>query len=155
MERRITGFERDEADDWVARLDCGHARHVRHHPPLAERPWVETEAGRTEKLGTALDCVRCDRRELPEGFAEYRRTALFTEETLPRALRAEHETRSGTWALIHVERGRLRYRLHAPFHEEQELAPGRAGVVLPGVRHEVEPRGPVAFCVAFHRATGG
>lgn len=57
--RRITGFHRDEEDHWVARLDCGHTRHVRHDPPFAERPWVLTPEGRRERLGLELACRKC------------------------------------------------------------------------------------------------
>ena len=151
MERRITGFVEDEAGDPVAQLECGHRRHVRHDPPLSERPWVLDPAERSARIGTLLGCARCQRRELPEGFIEYKRTATFTEETLPAGLRSRHTTKPGIWALIHVERGRLRYRIHEPFHEEQILEPGTAGVVLPDVPHEVEPLGPVRVAVAFHQ----
>ena len=155
MERRITGFHTDEAGDPVAELDCGHGRHVRHQPPLYERLWVLDEAGRAARIGTPLDCVRCDRRELPEGFAEYKRTARFTQESVPAGLRSRHTTKAGIWALIHVTAGRLRYRIHEPFDEEQILEPGTPGVVLPGVPHEVELLGDVSFSVAFHRCTPG
>jgi len=57
--RRIVGYHRDELGDWVAELDCGHGQHVRHDPPWQVRPWVTTEAGRSEHLGTTLLCVRC------------------------------------------------------------------------------------------------
>jgi tellurite methyltransferase len=60
VKRRITGFRLDEQGDWVAELECGHAQHVRHRPPLLLRPWVTTEAGRTSRLGVELDCARCD-----------------------------------------------------------------------------------------------
>ncbi|MCP4327717.1 MAG: DUF3565 domain-containing protein [Alphaproteobacteria bacterium] len=60
MRRRIVGFHRDEDGHWVADLDCGHARHVRHHPPMAERPWVLTEDGREAKIGAVVDCITCD-----------------------------------------------------------------------------------------------
>ena len=150
MERPIIGFHRDAEGDWVAELACGHARHARHDPPLAERPWVQSEAGRDSRLCTPLECLRCDRRELPDGFAELRRTATFDESTLPAGLRRRHTTRRGVWARIHVLSGRLRYRLHAPFYEEQWLEPGREGIVLPEVEHDVAPDGPVRFFVAFH-----
>ncbi len=65
MFRRITGFHRDETGDWVAELECGHDQHVRHKPPFFNRPWVTTESGRENKLGMKLNCVRCDRLELP------------------------------------------------------------------------------------------
>jgi hypothetical protein len=60
MERVIVGFHKDEEEHWVADLDCGHTRHVRHQPPWQNRPWVITEEGRTQFLGTHLGCVRCD-----------------------------------------------------------------------------------------------
>jgi len=147
MRRRIRGFHRDDEDHWVAELDCGHGRHVRHHPPLSERPWVLAESGRRARLDTPLDCVRCDRRELPEGLITLRHTPVFDETCVPDGLRRRHRTRTGTWARIHVLAGRLRYRIHAPFHCEQILRPGAPGVVLPEVEHDVEPDGPVAFRV--------
>ena len=59
MRRRIVGFHQDEVGDWVAELECGHSQHVRHDPPFVSRPWVVTEEGRAERLGTTLDCPPC------------------------------------------------------------------------------------------------
>ena len=111
---------------------------------------MSTSAGREARIGAPLDCVRCDRFELPEDFAETRRTATFTERTLPPGLRRRHTTKRGVWGRIHVLRGRLRYRVYAPFDVEQWLEPGRDGIVVPEVEHDVEPEGPVEFFVAFH-----
>jgi hypothetical protein len=63
MERSIMGFHRDDQGYWVADLDCGHTRHVRHDPPWQNRPWVITEEGRSRFIGTQLDCVKCDAEE--------------------------------------------------------------------------------------------
>ena len=60
MRRRITGFHRDEAGDWVAEMECGHGQHVRHRPPFVLRPWVITAEGRRGKLGQTLKCVKCE-----------------------------------------------------------------------------------------------
>lgn len=60
MERGIAGFHQDEQGDWVADLECGHTRHVRHSPPWQNRPWVTTAAGREQFVGTRLNCVCCD-----------------------------------------------------------------------------------------------
>jgi tellurite resistance-related uncharacterized protein len=149
--RSIVAFHRDEASDWIAELDCGHRRHVRHDPPLNERPWVLDEEGRADKLGARFDCKACARRELPEGHTAYRRTETFDENTIPPGLRRSHSTRGAVWARIHVEQGRLRYRVHAPFDDEQVLEPAATGVVLPEIKHEVEPLGAVRFYVEFYR----
>ena len=63
MERTIIGFDQDELGDWRAILDCGHSQHVRHNPPLVERPWVLTAEGRSRFLGVALACKACDEGE--------------------------------------------------------------------------------------------
>jgi tellurite resistance-related uncharacterized protein len=151
MQRRITGFHRDEEGHWVAALSCGHGRHTRHDPPFVERPWVESERGRTAKLGQELDCVDCDRGELPEGFAPYRRTPDFDESTIPPALRSRHETKVGVWARIHVTRGCIEYRVHEPYDRVEQLGPDRPGLVLPEVPHELAVIGPVELHVEFWR----
>lgn len=63
MERRIVGFHLDEERQWVAALDCGHSQHVRHDPPWQLRAWVTTSEGLEGRLGTSLDCRRCDSEE--------------------------------------------------------------------------------------------
>ncbi len=63
MKRRITGFYEDIEGYFVAMLECGHEQHVRHKPPLVERPWVLTDAGRQSRIGFELDCPECDRQE--------------------------------------------------------------------------------------------
>lgn len=60
MNRRISSFHRDEFDDWVADLECGHRQHVRHRPPFELRPWVTSEEGRRSRLGCELNCKICD-----------------------------------------------------------------------------------------------
>lgn len=57
--RRIVRFERDDAGEWVADLECGHRVHIRHDPPWQIRPWVLDDATRATKVGTAIECGRC------------------------------------------------------------------------------------------------
>jgi len=33
---------------------------VRHQPPMTNRPWVLTEAGRRQHLGEMLNCKKCE-----------------------------------------------------------------------------------------------
>jgi tellurite resistance-related uncharacterized protein len=84
----------------------------------------------------------------------YKRTAVFTEATVPAALRRAHATKEGAWGLIHVLDGRLAYRIMDPRRPESERILTREsepGVVEPTILHEVEPLGPVQFFVEFHR----
>jgi len=63
---KITGFHRDEEGHWVAELDCGHKRHVRHLPPFQEREWVMSSAGRRARLGAEIPCGLCEQGVPPE-----------------------------------------------------------------------------------------
>lgn len=60
MKQNITGFDKDDEDHWRAILACGHRQHVRHDPPMTNRPWVLTAEGRASHIGLELDCKRCD-----------------------------------------------------------------------------------------------
>lgn len=55
----IIGFHQDEVGDWVARLACGHQRHVRHNPPWTNHPWVNSPAGRQRFVGVEIPCSYC------------------------------------------------------------------------------------------------
>lgn len=153
MERSITGFHRDAQDDWVAELDCFHGQHVRHKPPFFNRPWTQTEAGRASMLGSKLDCLRCDALEMPEGLHEYKRTPVFTADTIPAGLQRDHTTKSGVWGLIEVEEGTLLYTVQYPEQKTYTLGPGTPGIVVPGMKHHVQAQGAVRFHVAFHTRT--
>jgi tellurite resistance-related uncharacterized protein len=91
---------------------------------------------------------------LPGDVRPYKRTAVFTEATVPAGLRRAHATKPGAWGTIRVLDGRLAYRITDPRGpaSEQILTPqGEPGVVEPTILHEVEPLGPVRFFVEFHR----
>lgn len=87
--------------------------------------------------------------KLPDGLEAYRRTDEFTEQTLPAALRRNHSTKAGVWALIHVLEGRLRYCVPS-WNHDVVLEPGAPGIVAPQVEHFVEPHGSVRLFVEFH-----
>lgn len=92
---------------------------------------------------------------LPEGLEPYKRTATFTDTTVPAALLGDHSTKSGVWGLIHVEAGALRYLVTDPRRTPTEriLAPeSEPGIVEPTILHRVEPVGAVRFHVEFLHA---
>ncbi|RYE64711.1 MAG: DUF1971 domain-containing protein [Oxalobacteraceae bacterium] len=95
---------------------------------------------------------------LPEGVEPYKRTATFTEESVPAALLRDHSTKQGSWGLIYVEEGRLLYVVTDPARPPSEnvLTPDTApGIVEPMILHRVEPLGSVRFHVEFHRPAIG
>jgi tellurite methyltransferase len=149
VERRVTGFERDDAGDWVALLDCHHRQHVRHRPPFWPAPWVHDERARQEHVGAPLRCPLCDRTEIPDGLVVVRTTPTWDEHSLPRALRRSHRVASGTWGRLRVDRGRLRFvaQTEPPTDVLVDAAHGQG--IPPDVEHFVEPHGPVRFAVEF------
>src|SRR5690349_25044473 len=114
MHRAMTGFRRDDDGDWIAELACLHSQHIRHDPPFWEAAWIEEDDERARRLGQPLDCPLCDRAELPEGLRAKRTTATWDAETVPAALRREHRVAAGTWGLLEVEQGEVRFRADTP-----------------------------------------
>lgn len=151
VSRKILGFAADAGGEWVARLDCGHRRHVRHRPPLSDYPWVVDADGRAGKVGAPIECGRCGRGELPDGAAAYRATDEFDEATLPAGLRREHSTRPGVWGRVEVLEGRLRFVMPA-LAVDREIAAGDHAIIPPELPHHVEPLGAVRVRVVFLRA---
>lgn len=153
MLRAIIDYGRDADGDWYAVLDCSHNQHVRHRPPFTNRPWVSTEAGRAEKLGAQLDCVRCDRFEWPAApnvLEMYKRTVDFDQNSVPKGLLAEHKTRVGVWGRIVIEHGVLGYHVQS-MDAHYQLMPNAVGVIVPQLLHHVEIVGRVCFFVEFYK----
>lgn len=89
---------------------------------------------------------------LPEGVTPYKQTPTFTEETIPAGLLNDHQTKEGTWGLIRVEEGELRYIVTDPRRTTSDVMLSKAtppGIVEPTILHRVEPIGSVRFHVEF------
>ncbi len=151
MDRKMVGFHQDTEAHWVAELGCGHQQHVRHQPPFTLRPWVLSAEGRAERLGQSLACVKCDRQELPLGYAPYRKTPEFTAATVPPMLLRQHSLKPGTWGVLHVLRGELEYVVEGPNETRVVLHAGEQARVLPEVEHHVTLREDAQFFVELWR----
>lgn len=81
--------------------------------------------------------------------APYRSTPLFTQDTLPKALRQQHDTKDGVWGVIRVIDGELRLTIIDP-PSEIMVRPGSPAVVLPRQPHFVTPLGPMTMQVDFY-----
>ncbi len=90
---------------------------------------------------------------LPPGLERYSQSPVFTPDNLPDALRRAHNTKVGTWGLLRVQTGVLRFTLdQAPF-TEVVLTAGQCVVIEPQVLHHVEFELPGSFQIEFHKQT--
>ena len=92
---------------------------------------------------------------LPSNAIAYRKTPVFTQETIPNALLHQHNTKKGCWGKIWVTSGQLSYRILTDPPEEHTLTNPSPGIVEPQVPHHVKPLGPVEFYVEFYAETTG
>lgn len=150
VRRRIVAFAEDDLGDWVAHLDCLHRQHVRHAPPFRDRPWVLTPEGREAHLGSELDCLLCDRAELPEGLTVVR-TASFDDATLPAGLRRDHRVASGVWGRLRVLEGAVRFTMATDPPVDRVVGAGDEQPIPPEVAHAVVPEAGTELAVDFLR----
>ena len=151
------------------------AMHLKHRarltPAMFER-WLSIWKDTTEQLlpsGSALAIQAKAERiaeslqlalqlETPDGkkamlgnrkkSAPYKSTPVFDNDTLPDALRRAHSTKEGTWGVIRVLEGRLRYVIENT-GETLMLDPDNPGRVRPLELHHVETVGRMRMQVDF------
>jgi hemoglobin len=88
---------------------------------------------------------------LPDGFTAYGRSPDFTSDNLPAKLQSAHATKAGTWGLLHVLEGRLRFSLEAPHRDERIVNAGDTVVIESEVPHRVAFLSPGRMFVEFYR----
>lgn len=92
--------------------------------------------------------------KLPDGVKAYKRTATFDQSSVPAGLLQDHSTKYGTWGVLRLESGQLRYVVTDPRRTSFEvlLTPDAPEIVIePAVVHHVELLGTVRFHVEFYR----
>jgi len=90
-------------------------------------------------------------KDLPSNVKAYKKTPIFTSETVPDGLLKTHRTMKGTWGKICVIEGLLRYTIESSPSESITLSSDHHGVVEPEVPHHVEPIGYVEFFIEFYK----
>ena len=149
MLRLIAGFHQDEAGGWVAELSCLHGQHIRHSPPFQNRPWVLTDAGRQEHLGTEINCPLCDRAELPAGLQVTRTAGPFDQDAIPPALRKDHVVGEGRWGRLRVLEGDVGFVMATDPPMELQLRAGDVQAIPPGITHHLVVEQPAVVAVDF------
>lgn len=148
---RIVAFSQEEAGVWVAQLECGHSRHVRHEPPFKLAAWVTEASERAQRIGTALTCALCRMPPLPACASVYKTSPEFDAASVPAGLRRSHRLKAATWARIEVIEGRVSYTLE----DEQDLTlvlrPGVPGTVAPERPHHITPQPGARLRIEFLR----
>jgi tellurite resistance-related uncharacterized protein len=89
---------------------------------------------------------------MPSGYVAYRKTPVFTADTIPRGLLSRHSTKAGVWGRLEVLSGTLNFVLEGPGEPREVLRAGESVVIVPEVEHRVEPLGPVEFRIELYRA---
>jgi len=87
--------------------------------------------------------------DLPENVTFYKRTPVYTAETLPPGILKNHRTKEGIWCVIEIIEGEIAYIIGNT--EQHILRPGHNGVIEPQVLHHLKPRGAVKFAIAFYQ----
>lgn len=90
-------------------------------------------------------------KELPSDVHPYKKTPIFTQETVPEGLLKAHTTKAGTWGKICIIKGKLLYVIETEPQKSIELSPSTYGVVEPEIPHHVKPLGEVEFFVEFYK----
>ena len=93
---------------------------------------------------------------LPEDVVKYStvpKGKSFTATTIPSGLLKDHTTKAGTWGIISVSQGNLKYVIEND--TVFTLTPQYHGIIEPTVLHHVAPLSDdVEFVVEFHRLPG-
>ncbi|OZI43092.1 DUF1971 domain-containing protein [Bordetella genomosp. 4] len=89
---------------------------------------------------------------LPAGIKPYSVSPVFTPDNLPEALKTAHTVKAGTWGLLKVQSGALRYVRDSVPHAEVVLTAGQQVVIEPQVQHHVAFESPGSFQITFCRA---
>jgi tellurite resistance-related uncharacterized protein len=95
-------------------------------------------------------------KELPKDVVKYSQVpakgGAFTANKIPKGLLREHTTKAGTWGVINVSQGQLRYKINEPAESVHILDVDTKGIIEPTVKHEVAAlTDDVEFFVEFYR----
>lgn len=101
------------------------------------------------RLGSDLDCPRCDRAEMPDGLVVVRVAGPFDEATVPAGLRRAHRMAAGTWGRLVVTEGTVGFTLETGPPTERRLVAGDDQPIPPAVDHHLIVHGPVRLRVEF------
>lgn len=84
-----------------------------------------------------------------EEDSPYRSTPVFTETTLPPGLQRAHRTKAGTWGMLRVLEGSIRF-VYEDGRPSAIVTKAAPQLIEPDSPHHVELLGPVALQLDFY-----
>ncbi|MCY3611589.1 MAG: DUF1971 domain-containing protein [Gemmatimonadetes bacterium] len=87
---------------------------------------------------------------LPDGLVPGGTSPVFTQDTLPDALQAEHTLASGHWAVLNVLEGSLQF-VNLETGTEQLISTPDRVTIRPGLPHRVALEGRLRCRIDFFR----
>ena len=85
-----------------------------------------------------------------DGLSPSRSSPVFTQDTLPTALQAEHILAPGHWAVLNVIEGSLRF-VNLETNEERLISAPHLVTIRPGLPHRVALEGRLSCRIDFYR----
>ncbi len=90
--------------------------------------------------------------KLPDNVRAYKKTPVFSHESVPAGLLKDHSTKADTWGVLHVEQGALIYIVTEPGYEEEcVISAGSTAIIAPEHKHYVALQEDVSFYIEFYR----
>lgn len=89
--------------------------------------------------------------DLPVGAICYWRSGLFDQHSLPAGLTREHRLKEGTWGVLTLLTGAIRFNWGDSEGGAVELSAPAKMVIPPTVPHHVNVRGPFTLEIEFFR----
>lgn len=86
---------------------------------------------------------------LPDTVSPYKRTALFTSDTIPAGFLREHKTPEGVWGVLNITKGSLIFCINDTSEKIQLEQSGQV-VIAPRMKHHLELNGYAEFYVEFY-----
>ena len=87
---------------------------------------------------------------LPDHLVPSATSPIFTQDTLPDALQAEHTLAQGHWGVLNVCEGSLRF-VNLDTGEERLISAPDLVTIHPGLPHRVALEGPLRCRIDFFR----
>lgn len=90
------------------------------------------------------------KKNIPGKLSLYKKTKVFSNETVPEALKKNHKIIPGSWGRLVIQEGELILKFNNK-NESFLITKTRPGIIEPEVMHFIELKGKVSFYIEFYK----